>query len=510
MRRIAVWAMIFAVAGHATRTGAQEPPVPPLPADPILADEPAADALTESSPDDALRAIGPTPGALTLSLEESVAAALAGNIAHLGAAETLQTARLRYRASRAEFFPQVTPRYQHGDDERTLTVDATQKVPWTGGSVTASSSLRSNPTSVSPATRSTDLNVTLTQPLLRGLGPNASFFDLRNSRRARVAAERSLELARQQVAVNVTNAFFQVLQQRLLLAVAQQSLQRSESLRRASEARLQVGLVSKLDVFRAQLQASQTQETMVRSETALQDALERFRALLGRSPSEPVEPEDMSLPETIPPEAEPLAVLVERARAQRLDLSEARDQVDDARRSAALARQNLLPQLDLSVGLARVGLGPTFGSAWQAGDSRVNVFVTTSYPLERSTQAVDRAVAEIAVTSSERALVETEWQVESEVRAAVRDLDQIRKSVDLQTVAVEVAQQQLRLATLRYQRGLASNFDVVDAEGSLVLARSALVNLLTRYQVARIELLRVTGSLDVEAEFAASAPAAGR
>ena len=58
-----------------------------------------------------------------------------------------------------------------------------------------------------------------------------------------------------------------------------------------------------------------------------------------------------------------------------------------------------------------------------------------------------------------------------------------------------------RLATLRYQRGLASNFDVVDAEGSLVLARSALVGLLTSYQVARIELMRVTGDLDVDTEF---------
>ena len=76
-----------------------------------------------------------------------------------------------------------------------------------------------------------------------------------------------------------------------------------------------------------------------------------------------------------------------------------------------------------------------------------------------------------------------------------------RKSIELQQKAVEVAEQQRRLATLRYQRGLASNFDVVDAEGSLVLARSALVGLLTSYRLARIELLRATGTLDVEREF---------
>ena len=66
----------------------------------------------------------------------------------------------------------------------------------------------------------------------------------------------------------------------------------------------------------------------------------------------------------------------------------------------------------------------------------------------------------------------------------MRELEQIQKSVELQRKAVEVADQQRRLAVLRYQRGLGSNFDVVDAESSLVTARSALVQLLTSYRGA--------------------------
>lgn len=472
----------------------------PIPADPVLDEAPPDPAA-------ALDEIGPAPGATTMSLVQAVATALSGNFGLISSAESAQTARLRYRTAVADFYPQLTPRYVHGEDERIFGVEASQRLPWTGGSVSATSLLRSSPDDVSPAPRGADLALTVTQPLLRGAGPNAAFFDLRNSRRARVASERGLELARQQVAVDVTRAFYQVLQQRMLMAVAQQSLARSDSLLRASEARLQVGLVSKLDVFRAQLQAAQTQDAMVRSETALQDALERFRGLLGRSPSEPIEPEATRVPEEVPDPPEPLAILVQRALQQRLDLLEARDQVDDAQRSAALARQNLLPQLDLNLGVARIGQGPSFGSAWRAGDTRVNVFVTTSYPLEHSSLSVNKAVAEIEVTARARAVVQREWEIESEVRSSVRDLEQIRKSVDLQKTAVEVAQQQHRLATLRYQRGLASNFDVVQAEESLVLARSTLVTLLTSFHVARMDLDRVTGSLDVDARFAPGAEA---
>ena len=129
------------------------------------------------------------------------------------------------------------------------------------------------------------------------------------------------------------------------------------------------------------------------------------------------------------------------------------------------------------------------------------MFLSASYPVERSSERASRAVAEIEVAARTRGVRQQELQVESEVRAALRELERIRKSVDLQKKGVQVAEQQRRLATLRYQRGLASNFDVVDAEGSLVLARSALVNLLTSYQVARIELMRVTGGLDVDTEF---------
>jgi len=151
--------------------------------------------------------------------------------------------------------------------------------------------------------------------------------------------------------------------------------------------------------------------------------------------------------------------------------------------------------------VTQFGNGTTYGNAFHAADRQVHVYFSTSYPLERSTEAAQKAAAQLDVTSRERTLRQRQLDVESEVRSAVRELERIRKSIELQKKGVEVAEQQRRLATLRYQRGLASNFDVVDAEGSLVVARSALVGLLTSYQVARVDLLRVTGTLSVERDF---------
>jgi outer membrane protein TolC len=194
---------------------------------------------------------------------------------------------------------------------------------------------------------------------------------------------------------------------------------------------------------------------------------------------------------------EPLEALLLRARERRLDVQETLDQVDDARRSASLAKQNLLPQLDMNLGFVRSGFGPNYSRAFEDAQSRFEIYFNTTYPVDNAGAKASKAVADLEVQARERSVHQKHLEVEAEVRTALREMDRIQKSVELQKKGVEVAAQQLRLSTLRYQRGLASNFDVVDAEGSLVLARSALVGLLTSYQVARAELKRVTGELEV-------------
>jgi outer membrane protein TolC len=436
-----------------------------------------------------------------LSLGATVSLALERNFGLLSQADNVTAAGFRVGVSRAQFLPRLTPRFARTQDGTTFGIDAFQRLPWTGGSIEGAAAFSTREDSGDPTTRNAAASVLFRQPLLRGFGPNATFYDLANSRRARQTQERSYELGRQRLAVQVTSAFYNVIAQRELLAVSEQSLKRSRSLLKASEARLKVGLASKLDVFRAELQAAQTEDSLVRSEAALESAKEQLRALLALPPDDPVEPPAVSLMDTTTAEPEPVEALVARALANRIEIEEARDQVKDARRTLSLARQNLLPQLDLTLTYTRLGAGPSFKDAWNFGDTRTSLGFATSYPLERSADRADRALAEVDLASRERAQSQQELDVEAEVRAAVREITRIRKSVDLQKQAVDVAAQQRRLATLRYERGLASNFDVVDAEGSLVLARSALVSLLASYKVAEVELKRALGTLDVTTEF---------
>ena len=434
-----------------------------------------------------------------ITLENAWRAGLRDGFTIASARDALRAADIGAFQAQSRFFPKITPSYFHGPNQSGWSIAASQAIPWLGGDIRAERITRTFEGILTPSTRATDTALTWTQPLLRGFGPNASLYDLRNARRAREAQERNLVLSKQRFMVEVARVHYQTLAQRELLSVAQKSAARSVALRKASEARLDVGLSNKLDVYRAQLSESQAEQSTVQAETALQSAIENFHFLLGKAPDDPSEPAPAEMPAPRADDLGTVDTLIEIALTARLDLAEVRDQVEDARRTASLSRQNLLPDMSLNLRYTeQKGAGPT--GPFAVTNQRWESFFTASVPLERAADIARVQLSNLDVAARQRSYDQRRYEVESEVRATHRQLISLSRSITTQTGAVDIAEQQLRLANLRYQRGLASNFDVVDAEGSLLAARSSLVQLLAAYQVGRLDLERVVGRLNVNLE----------
>ena len=67
--------------------------------------------------------------------------------------------------------------------------------------------------------------------------------------------------------------------------------------------------------------------------------------------------------------------------------------------------------------------------------------------------------------------------------------------------AVAFAGEEAELASLRYQRGLSNNLDVVTAEGNLLAARARRLSALAELAVSSLRLKSAMGTLDLAAEF---------
>ncbi|MGH9322318.1 MAG: TolC family protein [Vicinamibacteria bacterium] len=445
----------------------------------------------------------PSASTRILTLEEAIELALVNNLNLQSTFDVVQGAQIGENLAESRFNFKVTPSFARGFGEQslvdqTLGLEVSKLLPF---GTTVTGSMRNDWAGSELGNfNNSALSFGVTQPLLRGFGQRTTEYDLENAKRNLQSSERNLELSRQRLAVDVVASYYNIVRQSGLVDVAEKSLERNRELLRASEARLEVGLASKLDVFRAELQLSQAEDAVIFRKEALELALDAFKFNLGLAPSETVAL-DMVEPEYDPAEVD-VEALTALALRSRIEMHEETDRIDDAERSLAVSRQNLLPQLDLNLRYERRGLGETFASSFDFIDNAFNLFLSTSYPLDRSSENASYAMSQIDVAARRRQLRLVEYNIANEVRAAARNLERTGKSILLQERNIDFADKQLRLATLRYQRGLASNFDIIDAENNLIQARSNYVSLVSDYHVARIELKRVTGTLDVVSEFA--------
>ncbi len=101
---------------------------------------------------------------------------------------------------------------------------------------------------------------------------------------------------------------------------------------------------------------------------------------------------------------------------------------------------------------------------------------------------INRDVAKVALTNTQRKLIATLDEFYAEAVAAHDQLDSLNLSV---TTAAE----SLRLTRLAYSSGEATILEVVDAENSLTISENAREDGIVRYQTALANLQLLTGTL---------------
>jgi outer membrane protein len=454
---------------------------------------------------DAVRTSNATP---PLGLREAIAESLAASPRLRPVSEQLESATIQQALAASRFGLKVTPQVTTGRDpyaltQRTLGVAVSRQLPvGTQLQVTANTyEYGTSPNDV----RDAGYGFTVTQPMLRGFGP-ATTAELVSARRAVDGSTRSLEDARQQLVVTTTAAYLNALRQERLVEASERALERATKLNAMSEARARVGLATQLDVLRADLLASQAESALTDQRAARADALDELKLLLGRAPESSLElsledlTEDGLAAAGLAPDLGDVPAggagdFVAVALGARLDVQEAHARIRDALLGVSVAKWNLFPQVDLTVGYTRRGLGmqssPVFSellTGWRYG-------VSTTYALDRSQENAGYASAQIGLRSAQQAALELQSRAEVEVRRAYRAWLRAAQTIAIQEKAMNLAQQQLQIAQLRYERGLAGNFDVVDAEAGVLQSQSALIGAQVERAMAGLTLKRATGTL---------------
>ncbi len=440
-----------------------------------------------------------------LTLAQAVTEARAKNERLLMQQDAVTQSDLGLRLARNEFRPKVTPNVlgsfgQTNVNSQTYRVDVSQRFV-TGTELrlgTGTSTAQIPGPSGIPGDDilfyNADTTLTLSQPLLRGFGRDVARRSLTSAEVRRHEADTARALAEQQVAIDVASAYYRLVSQQTFVTVARQSLDRSRKLRDASEAKLDAGLVSQLDVLRAQQLVSQAELQLFDAQSAVDDARDQLTFLLGRTTHD-----FFDVDTTIPrPELVPIDVNAATALAlgSRLDLkSRATDRVEADRR-VHFARNQLLPQVDVNLALTRRETSDSFARSFGLDGYRFATFFTIAMPVDRTAQQVEHQSAVIDRDRRVREITTLERQISDDVRRAVRDRDRLLRSMLAAETSVQLSRNEVEVAQLRYERGLSNNLDVVSAESSLLAAESRRIQILADSAVARLRLRAVVGVLN--------------
>jgi len=328
--------------------------------------------------------------------------------------------------------------------------------------------------------------------LLYDFGKTAALVDEAQAG-SRVAAG-ELERVRDLVVQNVRQTYFNVLQARLLVAVSDAALSRSELNLRSARGFFEVGTKPKSDVTRAEVEVANARVGVIRARNLVRFSETSFANALGLDATVPIEIDDVL---TYEPVAMDPAQLAAEALGNRPELRQAQARLDGARAQLSGARARYLPDLTLNGNAGYSSddaLVSTDGVAGVAFSETWSITGQLTWNLFEGFFTQHRVKETQALLETARANYETvELQVRLEVEQAYIAVIDAGERFGATEKAVESAQENLRLAQGRYDAGVGTILELTEAQLSLTNAEAESVRAVTDYRVGLAVLDRVVG-----------------
>lgn len=447
----------------------------------------------------------PTPAPRVIDLRQALAIAYTSNRQMIDQREALHLQALSLAGTQHDFAPQLALALSYifvdPDDDPHLNTNAasfsaSQILP-TGARLTLAAATSKNESEDSSPAYGSLISLSLVQPLLRGGGHAVVYEPLIQAERNLVYAIREFELFREDFSIDVARRFYDLVNRKQSIENQQRNLENNVFGRRQAEALFAVGRGNELDVLRARRSELTAKNSLLEAEESLHLAFDTFRIFLGLPESEPID----VLPDA-PVFLEvnyEVSSAVEVAFENRLDLLNRREQVEDVERNVGLARNGLLPDLDLELGTSYAtadSISPPGGSDFERSGSSLSM--TLRVPLDRVDERNAYRSAELALSRARRGLEEFEDQLRVTIQSSFRELVRRLQSLEIQRQLIVDQTKNLRIAELRFERGELDNRDVVEANQSLLDAKNALIDEQVGYEIERLQLLRDLGILFVD------------
>jgi outer membrane protein TolC len=318
-----------------------------------------------------------------------------------------------------------------------------------------------------------------------------AFFLYRAARKAVEATDWQTLNARGGVVMAIGGYYLRALADEAQVENAQSLIQQDQLVYDHAKASRDAGVGINLDVLRAQVELQQEQQALVQA----QNAEAKDKIVLNREMNQPAG-QELELIDTIPFaqfDAMPLEDALKIAYERRKDLRAYEAQLDVARETQRAVKFERLPTLGVGgyYGVVDIVGSVAHGNYAAAGELTVPVF-------EDGELRGQKEVALAQTRALQQRVAATRASIEGEIRSAMLDVQSAGERVKVAQSNVELANQALSDATMRFTAGVDDNLPVVRAQSALVGAQTDLIQATFEYNYAKLTLARNTGVVETQ------------
>jgi multidrug efflux system outer membrane protein len=286
----------------------------------------------------------------------------------------------------------------------------------------------------------------------------------------------------------VANAYLTLAADRESFRLAQSTLETQEAAYNLVRRRYEIGLVSELDVRRAQTQVDSARGDLARFTQLVAQDENALTLLIGTSTPAELLPPDLSgvsAPEEISPGL-PSEVLLGRP-----DIVAAEHQLKGANAFIGAARAAFFPRISLTtaIGTASSELSGLFNSGQGTWSFAPQMVMPIFDARLWSAYDVAKAQKEIALAQYEKA-IQTAFR---EVADALAVRGTVDRELSAQQSLTDAAAATYRLSIIRYTKGIDSYLSVLDAQRSLYAAQQGLISIRLARLANQVQLYAVLG-----------------
>ncbi|CAN5854159.1 hypothetical protein BH18ACI5_BH18ACI5_14400 [soil metagenome] len=363
---------------------------------------------------------------------------------------------------------------------------------------------------------SSGLQGAFTQPLLRNRKIDNTRATILTNEINQDIAELNLSAQEVSILAQVRNAYWELVYARQAVEAAQRSLDLASKLVGDNRARVEIGTMAPIDIVQAQAEEAKRRQQLVTTQATLRNNELALKRLVVRGTDDElwrasIVPVDRPVVTAQPVD---LDAAVTAALSKRTDLAVTRKNLDAADitlrslNNQTMMAVDLIGQLNLA---GRAGIGrtvtdpftgiPSTPAACGYFDALGNITsfeaptwnfrVQMNYPLGTTSAKANVSRQRLLRQQQEATLKATELQIATEVTAAALGVRNTFEAMQASQVSRELSEQRLNAAQAKFDQGMATNYEVVQAQRDLNDARNSELRAQLNYQRALVDFQRV-------------------